>query len=80
MLSKVRSGTVHAPSVVIWVCDNTTKTKDCLAFDIGFPSRREDRAIRNHQVFGYFWVGYYDEQLAAYPDGIESAVFMCPFV
>lgn len=71
---------VHPPSVVIRIGDNSTETKDCLALDIGFSSRREYRAVRDHQAFGYLWVGYYDEQLTTYPHGIDSAVLMGPFV
>lgn len=63
-----RRAKVHPPSVVIGIGNNTTEAEDCLALNISFPSRGEYCAVRDHQVFGDLWVGYYDEQLAAYPD------------
>lgn len=58
---KRRAAKVHPPSVVIGTGNNTTEAEDCLALNVSFSSRGEYRAVRDHQVFGNLWVGYYDE-------------------
>ena len=60
----------NSPFIVVGCCRDPTTGEDNLGFEIHLLPRREDRAVRDHQVFHNLWVRHNDEELVSEPDGI----------